>query len=71
MVKNLKLKKMMTAIERYWDRDNLRDISLEERIAFDIFEDLRGRKGLVDDVDSEIQSEILETWIDKIKIWVR
>jgi len=61
----------MTAIERYWDRDNLRDISLEERIAFDIFEDLRGRKGLVDDVDSEIQSEILETWIDKIKIWVR
>ncbi len=71
MVKNLKLKKMMTAIERYWDRDNLRDISLEERIAFDIFEDLRGRKGLIDDVDSEIQSEILETWIDKIKIWVR
>jgi len=62
---------MMTAIERYWDRDNLRDISLEERIAFDIFEDLRGRKGLIDDVDSEIQSEILETWIDKIKIWVR
>jgi len=61
----------MTAIERYWDRDNLRDISLEERIAFDIFEDLRGRKGLIDDVDSEIQSEILETWIDKIKIWVR
>ena len=62
---------MMTAIERYWDRDNLRDISLEERIAFDIFEDLRGRKGLIDDVDSEIQTEILETWIDKIKIWVR
>lgn len=60
----------MTAIEKYWGQAEL-TLTLEERIAFDIFNDLSDRKGILDDVDQEIQNEILEEWIDKIRIWVR
>ena len=40
--------------------------SLVEQIVFTIFQDISGRKGMLDDVDDDIQEEILEEWIEKV-----
>ena len=41
--------------------------SLVEQIVFTIFDDVSGCKGMLDGVDDEIQEEILEEWMDKIR----
>lgn len=44
-----------------------KQFSLVEQIVFTIFNDVYQRKGMLDDVDEEIQEEILEEWIEKVK----
>lgn len=44
-----------------------KEFSLVEQIVFTIFNDVYYRNGMLDGVDEDIQEEILEEWIEKVK----
>jgi hypothetical protein len=59
-------------IERYYKykAGELEDATLEEKIVFDIVDDISDRSGMWE-IDSDIQSEIIESWVEIVKLWVR
>jgi len=61
----------MTLLEKYyeWNSVNTQKLSFTpaEEIAFGIFSDITGRKGVgneLENVDKDIQNEILQEWIE-------
>lgn len=61
----------MTLLEKYyeWNSVNIQKLSFTpaEEIAFGIFSDITGRKGLgneLESVEEDIQNEILQEWIE-------
>ena len=61
----------MTIKEKYYEYvAGFKTFTPEEDIVFSIIEDMSDRRGFRqawDDVDEEIQEEIMETWIKKVK----
>lgn len=45
-----------------------KQFSLVEQIVFTIFNDVYQRSGMLDGIDEDTQEEILEKWIEKVKI---
>lgn len=59
----------MTLIEKYYERKKI-DLSIHEKIVFDIIADFTDRRGLKSewsDIDIDIKEEIIETWINIVQ----
>ena len=59
----------MTLIEKYYERKKI-DLSIHEKIVFDIIADFTDRRGLKSewsDIDTDIKEEIIETWINIVQ----
>lgn len=60
----------MDLYDKYYDYivEDEKDVSIEERLVFELFHDASGRSGMIDDIDSDIQNEILTEWVDLVRI---